>query len=259
MKSVFSLCLKTLVSLTLVLAACAKNDNGNGGSGQATGPVVPPPVPCSPDQFGNVPSNCGSPVTISAGFTGSVSGHDRSSSNRNSIVRLISRMHTYPVFSFQPGFGKWYSGANGLFVVTSGFSTPFKAKCGTADGIGGTLLGMSCTSECKNFKSRMQLSLSVNQGYGTLQIAAGPYLAPGGCNPNENGMMRAADLAVRVYNTGGNQGFTIRTIPSFPQGGNYIQIDVPTGSVDPNVQTVTYNGTISLNGEVIGNVILSRR
>jgi len=64
---------------------------------------------------------------------------------------------------------------------------------------------------------------------------------------------------VRVYDTGGNQGFTIKSIPGYPQHGNYIQIDIPTGTVEPSVKNVTYNGTISLNGEVIGNVTLSRR
>jgi hypothetical protein len=117
-------------------------------------------------------------------------------------------------------------------------------------------------SECKNFRNGLDMSILINQGGGTLQLRAGPYVSPSSCDRSNNGLMRAADIQVAIYKTNGanNPGFSIKSYPGMrPLYGNTITIDVPNGTLDPTLlrtMTTTMVGKLYFNNEYMGDVTL---
>ncbi len=244
-----------LVALaTIIAVGCSKNDTG--GSGGGGGATQNPGAPCTPDQFGNLPAGCGTPTTTTAGFKGSLTGYNQTKENNNSIVRIINRMVTYPM----PGQIRSSYGypTGGSFINVGGYiedGTRFIPVCRT--GI------ERCRSECKNFRSELNFSITLNQGGGTLHIEAGPYHAPKGCDSRSNGTLLAANIPVFILKTGGNQGFTVSSVrQSRPLFGNSIEIVVPVGSLEPSTlanSNTVYGGIFKFNGEAMGTVLLSHR
>lgn len=244
-----------VVLATLIAVGCSKNDSG-GGSDGGGGATQNPTVPCTPDQFGNLPAACGTPSTASVAFTGSMYGYNQSEKNENSIVRIINRMNTYPVQGSNRNYYGYPSSGGLNYGVAISDGTQFIPVCRTS-GID------RCRSECKNFRSSFNFAVSMNQGNGTLHIQAGPYLAPKGCDSRSNGTLLAADIPVWIFKTNGNRGFTIQSVKSrAPLWGNTIEIEIPVGSLDPVAvasSTTNYTGRLKFNGEAMGDVVLAHR